>query len=337
MTIRDVAREANVSLKTVSNVLNGTATVADMTRARVEQAIAKLGYRRNAAARSLRRGRSGVVALAVPDLGRPYFAELADHVLTAARGRRLSVLIEQTNGDERSEVEVVNSPRFSHAQGIVLALESIRPGQAERLRREVERSDRPVVVLGASVDLPTVSSLSQPDEMGAFAATEHLIATGCRNIAAVGGIAGDEAGPGARRAAGFLRALSAHGMPVSGAPQVLTGEGTFASGEAAVGELLATGTRFDGVFAFSDVLALGVLAGLRRAGISVPEQVSLIGFDNLDHSAYTSPALSSVDTHLSVLADRAVQLVAGGTDAEHRHEHGGFGFSLVERETTRAR
>jgi DNA-binding LacI/PurR family transcriptional regulator len=335
-TIRDVAREADVSLKTVSNVLNGTATVADLTRARVERAVAKLGYRPNLAARYLRSGRSRAVALAVPDLGRPYFAEMADHVLAAARDQRFSVLIEQTVGEERLEVEAVNSPRFRHTQGLVLALESIRPGQTDRLRHEVAVGGRRLVILGASVNISGVSSLHQPDEVGAFAATEYLINIGCRSIAAIGGIDGDEIGPGARREAGFLRALRTYGLPVARAPRVLTRDGTFAAGEAAVIALLDSGVPFDAVFAFSDVLALGVLAGLRKAGVLVPSQVSVIGFDNLDHSAYTSPALSTVDTHLQALAERAVQLIAAGeADGGVGPEHGELGFSLIHRGTTR--
>lgn len=332
-TIRDVAREADVSLKTVSNVLNGTAPVADVTRARVEEVVQRLGYRPNPAARSLRMGRSGVVALAVPDLARPYFAELADRVLAAARDRRLSVLIEQTNGDAHLETAVLTSPRFDHAQGVILALEHLRAGQVERLRLDAQTSSRPVVVIGASVEIGGVSSLTQPDESGGFAATSYLITCGSRRIAVVGG-APEDVGPGSGRVAGYLRALDAHGLPRDPSLIAQPISGGFADGAAAIAGLVDAGVEFDGVFALSDVLAAGVLAGLREAGIEVPGRVSVVGFDNLDLSTYTTPPLTTVDTRIGSIATRAVQLVAARRDGGDDAEHGELGFSLVVRDST---
>lgn len=332
-TLKDVAGKAGVSVKTVSNVVNGYEFVKDSTRARVLSAIDELGYQPNLAARNLRAGRTGVIGLAVPSLSFSYFAELADAVLEASRKLGFVTLIEQTGGDREVELELLRGSRLSMLDGLLFSPLGMSNEDAALLD-----VDYPLVLLGERIfDGPTDHVLMQ-NVNGAYAATEHLIALGRRRIAVLGAHASETVGSAALRLEGYRRAVKDYGIPFA-EELVIFREGWHRTdGAAATRELLESGTEFDAVFAFNDELALGALRVLHQANVLVPDEVAVIGFDNLIEGQFSMPSLSTIDPGRSDIAERAVAALIERI-GDHSGAVGGprridVPYSVVAREST---
>lgn len=337
-TLRDVAELAGVSIKTVSNVVRGYQHVRESTRATVLAAIAETGYQPNLSARSLRIGRSGVIGLALPELALPYFAELAGAVIDEAKAAGVTVLVEQTGAELDAEHGVLRSPTRQLTDGLVFS--PLAMGQDDADRLDV---DYPLVILGERIFDPACDHVVMDNVEGARAAVAHLVAAGCRRIAAVGAHLGEEQGSAALRLRGYREALEEAGLPDDEDLVGYVGMWHRVDGAEAMRALLARGIEIDGVFGMNDTLAFGALRALQDAGRRVPEDVRVIGFDDLDETRYTAPSLSTVDpgrleiarTAVRVLLGRIAERAAGGEpSAPQRYT---TGFRIVERESTRAR
>ncbi|WP_175477204.1 LacI family DNA-binding transcriptional regulator [Ruania alba] len=300
--MRQVAQHAGVSLKTVSNVVNHYEHVSASMRSRVLTAIDDLGYQMNVTARNLSTGRTGMLALALPELQLPYFAELADAVMDAADDLGYTVLIEPTAGMRTGELEVLRSPRRSMSDGLIYSPTALR--EADRAALSV---DFPMVLLGERALASSVDHVAMANEVGGRMVTEHLLAQGCRRIAIVG--AHDaETGAGSLRQRGARSALEAAGLDsdvASAGAQRWSRE----TGRAAVMDLLAREVRFDGLLALNDAMALGAMRALWEAGVDVPGQVRVAGFDDIEESRYARPSLTTVNPGRAEIARRAVQLL----------------------------
>ncbi|GAA3699921.1 LacI family DNA-binding transcriptional regulator [Zhihengliuella alba] len=335
VTLHDVARRAGVSIKTVSNVINDRPNVGNTTRALVQAAVEELGYTPNLTARGLRSGRKGALALAVPDLALSYFAELAAAVIETAEAAGVVVLIEQTGASRDREIALLKSPRLNMTDGLIFSPLGMGQEDVEALR-----VDYPLVVLGERVfDAPT-DHVTMHNVAGARAATDHLFSLGRRRIAVVGAHAGEVVGSAGLRLAGYREALAAAGIPFD---EDLIGYSELwhrADGANAMRELLSRGVAFDAVFGLNDTLALGAMRVLQEAGRRVPQDVAVIGFDDLDEAPYAIPSLSTVDPGRGWIARTAVGLLlqrieSGGGDAvPQRHL---ADFRVVARESTVAR
>lgn len=302
--MRDVARLAGVSVKTVSNVVNDSPYVSGQTRARVLAAIDELGYRMNFSARNLSLGRTGMIALAVPELSLPYFGELADAVIAAAAGCGYTVLIEQTGGVRARELEVLSSDRRRMTDGLIFSPIGLRPVDAPRLD-----VDYPIVLLGERTLHGGVPHVAMANTDGARAVAEHLLATGRRRIALIGSF--DERGPsaGSKRTRGFLEVLDAAGVRHDPAR---TGEAlawTRETGAAAMRQVLDRGVEIDAVFGLNDVLALGAMRVLYERGLRVPEDVAVAGFDDIEDGRFARPSLTTVEPGRVQIARTAVALL----------------------------
>src|SRR5215203_595630 len=272
-TLHDVARLAGVSIKTVSNVIHDYPHIRPATRARVERAIAELGYTPNLTARSLRSGRTGAIALAVPDLALSYFAELAAAVIEAAEAAGVVVLVEQTGGVPDREFELLRSPRLQMTDGLIFS--PLGMGQEDVDRLDVPY---PLVVLGERVFGASADHVTMRNVEAARAATEHLIRSGRRRIALVGAHEGELVGSAALRLQGYRDALEAAGIPFD---PTIVGHTTLwhrSNGARTMRELLDAGGSIDAVFGLNDTLALGAMRALQEAGLRVPEDVAVIGF-----------------------------------------------------------
>jgi DNA-binding LacI/PurR family transcriptional regulator len=314
--MQDVAQRAGVSVKTVSNVVNGYPHVRESTRRRVEEAIDELGYRMNVSARNLRTRRTGMITLNVPELSLPYFAELADSVIRAADERGWSVLIEQTGAERQRELEVLAGRRRHRGDGVLFS--PLALGQDDLDQFDV---DFPLVVLGERVFGARADHVTMNNVEAARAATAHLISTGRRRIAVVGAHAGEVIGSAALRLAGYERALADAGIPFDPA---LVGEAGLwhrATGAETMGRLLDSGIGIDAVFALNDAMALGALHALHERRIDLPGDIALIGFDDVDDVRYSVPTISSVDPGRDEIARTAVDLLVrriGGTTEPFR-------------------
>ncbi|WP_129336149.1 LacI family DNA-binding transcriptional regulator [Cellulomonas endophytica] len=354
VTLQDVARAAGVSPMTVSNVVNARVPVRPETRERVLAAVETLGYRVNGAARNLRAGRTGTIALAVPDLDRPYSGQLADRVVHAGRRRGLRVVVEVTGARREDELDAIALSRVRLHDGVIVSAVGLRPEDLRLLPLS-----GPVVLLGERVLDARVDHVGMPNVAGARAAVEHLLATGRRRVAVVGappeavagaGRAGDphdaaasgtplpaDADAGHPRGEGYRQALAAAGLPVDPALVVPAPDWTLAGGAAAARALLAAAPDVDGVLAVTDTLALGVLRGLADAGRRVPQDVAVVGFDDVLEASYSVPRLSTVAPDHEEIAETAVELLVAriaetGVPAPARDVTSGF--RLVVRESS---
>ncbi|MFI1226558.1 MULTISPECIES: LacI family DNA-binding transcriptional regulator [unclassified Streptomyces] len=301
--IKDVARHAGVSEKTVSNVLNDYIHVSDRTRQLVQESIEHLGYRINLAGRHLRSGRTGIIALVVPELDVPYFAELARHVVRAAETRSLTVLIHQSGGDRERERAALAGFGSDFVDGVILSPLALAP---EDLRAHA--GPPPTVLLGELLT-DGADHVAIDNERAAREATEHLIAQGRRHILTVGGRHDEGVGTAQARTRGFRAALAGAGLAY--APAALAPVEAFhmSDGADAVRRALADGVRPDALLCLNDQLALGALRALHAYGARIPEDVAVIGFDDVEGGRFSVPSLSTVAPDKEAVARVAVDLL----------------------------
>ncbi|GAA1957343.1 LacI family DNA-binding transcriptional regulator [Microbacterium deminutum] len=327
--IRDVAERAGVSVGTVSNVLNHNERVSPDAASRVRAAIADLGYVRNDAARQLRAGRSRTVGLVVLDVRNPFFTELARGAEREADRHGLSVLLANSDEDIARESRYLALFEQQRVRGILIS-----PYQQAGARlRELRDRGIPSVLVDRRSEDELFSSVSVDDENGGYLAARHLLDIGRRRILYTGGPIDmrqiDDRRRGARRAVDETGAASLEILPAR-ASQVEDGR--------AAGHEIASrppSHRPDAVFCANDLVALGVLQSLASHGIRVPDDVALIGFDDIDFAAAAVVPLSSVRQPSLLMGETALRmLVAETDDGERPAEQVVFQPELVVRAST---
>ncbi|WP_423464462.1 LacI family DNA-binding transcriptional regulator [Promicromonospora sp. MS192] len=308
----DVARLAGVSARTVSNVVSGTVNVAADTRQRVLAAIEELDYRPSEIGRMLRSGRTGMAALVVPDLDNPYFAELARTLIEAARHQGYTLMIEQTDGVRERERELLaRADTKAIFDGLIVSPLGLTDDDLSRS----SRTQRPVVLLGEESH-PGFDHVHIDNFAAARTAVEHLLATGRRRVVAVGAQRTGESSS-SLRLAGFEAAMGA--APSASGDVAYVDSFTRRGGAEATRALLRRGVLPDALFCFSDLLALGALRALHDAGISVPEQVAVVGFDDIEDGRYGNPSLTTISPDKAAIAQAAIDALVrriGGDDGE---------------------
>ncbi len=332
--LRDVAERAGVSVKTVSNVVNGYRHVSPAMRARVQAVIDETGYRPNATARNLRSGRTGVIALALPELDNPYFAELAGFVVEEAAQRGWTLLIDQTDGLRDREIVVADGVRHHLIDGVILS--PVALGYDDLAGRSPE--DIALVLIGEKLNAGPADHVAIDNVAAARAATDHLLSLGRTRVAALGHQPDSgESGVAALRLRGWEEALQGAGLEVD--PDLRGEVATFRRehGVAAMADVLRRGDPPDAVFCFNDTLALGAMRHLADRGLRVPEDVAVIGIDDVADGRFAVPTLSTIAPDKAAIARTAVAMLAERLDpAGHElvPRDVRVGFELVPREST---
>ncbi|MFI8305139.1 LacI family DNA-binding transcriptional regulator [Streptomyces sp. NPDC085927] len=305
ISLKDVAARAGVSARTVSNVVNGSARVAAQTRQRVQEAIDELGYRPNLAARSLRAGRTGIIGLAIPELHSPYFGELAGLLVDEARRRSWTVIIDQTQGDAEAERRLLTGDGGRVMDGLVIS-----PWALGALDLTATARSLPVVLLGERSPQGLADRVAVDNVAAADEATTHLLAQGRRRIAAIGLQPHLENGTAEQRAEGYRRALRRAGVTPRPEWERTVTSLHRADGARAMSELLDGDAVPDAVFAFSDELALGALHTAHVRGVLVPQELAIVGFDDIEDGRFSHPPLTSISPDKRQIAQRALQCLA---------------------------
>ncbi|WP_314426137.1 LacI family DNA-binding transcriptional regulator [uncultured Microbacterium sp.] len=327
VTLADVAARVGVSAKSVSNVVNGTGWVGDELRQRILTAIDELGYRPNLAARQLRNGRSGLIALVLPDLREPYFAEFASQFVTTAQKRALTVLIAQTGGDRASESALMAGEGLPALDGIVMSPLALTAADVAN-----RPAAPPLVLIGEQAESlvgATAHHVGIDNVSAAAAATSYLLESGRRRIAAVGV---QHSGPTATsrlRFEGYLRALHEAGIEPDPSLYATVEQFNRAEGSTAVERLIESGTAFDALFCFSDSLALGALYTLGSRGIPVPDRVQVMGFDDIEEGGFHIPTFSTVDHGVEKAASTILDILADPVPSSGAHHE--IPYSLIPR------
>lgn len=340
VTITDVARETGVSIKTVSNVLNNTGSMRPETRKRVQEAIERLGYRVNVSARAMKTGGTRLIGLAITDFCQPFMPYLADSVVSAARSRGYAVITDTYNGAGGLAQAIPETKKLA-ADGWIFFIDSPFNDDVSVLRQPY-----PLVVVGDYDTRRVVDWVTMPNVEAVCAAVGGLLDSGCERVALIGGTA-ENACPAVGRSLpettstlrtrGYCLAHEERGLQVDWR-LVRNADWVQSGGRDAVAGLLDDPDvpRPDAVMCLNDALAIGVIHELQRRGVRVPQDMQVIGFDNVPDAEYCMPGLTTIDPHVDDYARHAVDMliarIEGTTEPARRYV---TSFDLVRRDSTR--
>jgi len=295
-TIRDVAERAQVSVASVSRVLTGAGAVTDATRARIMEAVEALSYVPHSGARSLSTNRTDTVGVILPDLFGEFFSELIRGMDVAARAHGLHLIVSSSHDDAADAAAAIRSMRGRVDGLIVLSPHLDSANLTSNLSGRL-----PVLLMNGGEADSGRPSIAVDNVGGAVAAVEHLVSMGHRRVVHIGGPTGNlEA---RERQAGYVQAIVRAGLE----PIVLNGDFTQASGHVAVSGLLRGGDRPDALFAANDMMAVGALLALQEAGLRCPEDVAVVGFDDVPIAALVRPALTTMHIDIAETGRRAME------------------------------
>lgn len=331
--LKDIAAYTGFSAKTVSNVINGNhARVSAKTRIQILDAIEKLNYQPDIAARYLRKAHVGVIALAIPYLTNPYFAEVANEITAAAAEYSYTVLLDCTQGKRENELLLVKGLRPHLIDGLILDAQSLT---SEDL--QPEEIKKPMVLLGerffgAPYDHVVIDNIA-----AAHLATSHLLSLGRRRIAAIGMLEGSRSEAPVLRLQGFVQALGEAGQEMDPALLVPVASWSRANGAEAMRCLLSLKPPPDAVFCFNDLLALGAMSMLHEVGLHIPGDVAVVGVDDIEDGHYATPTLTTIAPDKEEMSRLAVSLLLGRIKGTHQQppEQNAVPFRLHVRKSTR--
>lgn len=310
ITIKDIAERTGVSTHTVSNVINGRGRMRPATRARIQQAMDDLGYRVNPSARSLKTGRTHTIGVAVPNPHLPFFLSYITPIITAARSHGYRVAITVYEDTAEGLQGLSEEAHRLAADGWLYYL--IHP-LGNNL--DVLRQDFPLVVWGDCLTDGLVDQIILPYTESFEQATDLLVSKGCTRIAMLGAPSDmylndwqpPREGGSRLRYAGYRQALLRHGFALDNRLLNNTAPWTRRGGALAMRAMLDAGTTPDGLVCATDTMAFGAMRELSARGISIPDDVKVIGFDNSDDCRYSTPTLTSIDTRQDRTAEIAVE------------------------------
>jgi LacI family transcriptional regulator len=329
-SVKDVAATAGVSLGTVSNVLNRPDRVRPATRERVEQAMAELGFVRNEGARQLRAGRSRALAYVMLDARNPFFTDVAQGIEDAAMAEELSLFICNSAGSAERELAHLEHLQEQRVQGILITPVDPESGTLA----EIVKRGTPVVIVDRTRGAGEFCTVSVDDALGGRLAVEHLIDLGHTRVGFIGGP--PTLGQIQDRWDGSRAAWADAGLPPDDLVLLGTEELTVAAGREAGERLLGLPRRRQPTAAFcaNDITALGLLQQCSRAGRRVPEDIAIVGYDDIDFAAAAAVPLTSVRQPRQELGSTAARLVVDESMESHLHEQVVFVPELVARAST---
>lgn len=316
-TLKDVARHAGVSVKTVSNVVNDYLHISAPMRLRVQASLDELGYLPNIAARQLKQGRGGFIALSVPKLDSPYFSELASHLWVQAQRRGYVLLMDITVADVTQERRAMSGMRDHMVDGVILSPLALTAAEIE-----ARHGQTPLVLLGERAAPKGVDHVSVNSVEASRAVGDYLVALGRKNLSAIG--RKPAMGTSSLRLNGFRAAVEEAGLHLPSSRVVSVREFDREHGYSAMHRLLdlPPKQRPDAVFAFNDLMAIGAMRACLERGVRIPDDIAVVGFDNIPEGRFHTPSLTTVAPDLEALAaqtmDRLVLAIEGGSEGPQR-------------------
>ncbi|WP_027169654.1 substrate-binding domain-containing protein [Mesorhizobium sp. WSM3224] len=328
-TIADVARHAGVSVATVSHVMNHTRHVEPETAGRVRAAIAALRYSPNSVARSLRRGETKTIGLLLPDNSNPFFASVARQIEDAGFVSGYTVILCNSDGNAEKEERYLSVLMAKQIDGLIFAGSSDHARVFARLLPSV-----PAVLLDREIQSVNVDTVLVDHDHGGYLAGRYLAGLGHRKIGVIGGPRDSSSSPARLR--GFVRALGEAGIDLPPS-SIVDSDYHFAGGRLAMEQLMAQAPDITALFACNDLMAMGALTVLRSRGLRVPDDISMVGFDDIPYAVTTWPPLTTIAQPVEKIGTRAVSLLLerlGEPAAPSRREV--LAPVLVERESCAA-
>lgn len=323
-TLKDVAKETGLATGTVSRVLNNRGYISDDTRKKVDNAMKKLNYQPNEVARSLHRKSTNTIGLIVPHIRHPYFSEMISNLENQAYQKGYKILLCNSQSIDEREKEYINMCTGNQVAGIILCSGSVSVEM-------FEESDIPVITMERFLDNGT-ASVECDNKQGGQLAAEKLISCGCKHLLYVGNISSVPM-PADIRVEGFREVCERENIPFV---ELMTEEKQYYT--LAYNEMIEQALRrypeTDGLFANSDVIAAQTLQICRKLNISVPEQLKIIGFDDVRFATLTTPQLTTIHQPVREMAEIAVNLLHDAVEGKMVARRTVLPVRLVERETT---
>jgi LacI family transcriptional regulator len=305
VTVKQIAEMAGVSVNTVSRALNGKPDVNENTRQRVLEVAKKLGYVPNRSALSLKKQKTHIVGVIIEDNANPFWAEVLKGVESAAKSKGYHVILVNTSRNYEDEIEGIRMMLERRVDGILIA-----PNQKKYDDLfELKKLGVPFVIMGRHIKefeelgIPMVYS----DEIsGGYRATKHLIERGCKRIAFIGAQPYNTASK--ERCEGYKKALKEAGLEIN-TKLIKTGGIEIEGGYKSVKELVENGIQFDGIFAYNDLMAFGVLKALKELNLKVPEDVKVVGYDDIPYSSIITPSLTTMRIKKQEMGKEAFEIL----------------------------
>lgn len=323
-TLKDVARESGLTVSTVSRILNNRGYISDNARQKVANAMEELNYRPNEVARSLHRKSTNMIGLIVPHIRHPYFAEMISNLENQAYKKGYRILLCNTQKKHEKEQEYIDMCTGNQVAGIILCSGTLEA-------KKFGKVDIPVITIERFRDNGT-ASVECDNRQGGELAAEKLIACGCRNLLQVGNIA-NQPMPADTRAEGFRAVCEREKVSFA---EVSVQEAQYYNMRYSeiLEDALQKYTQTDGIFASSDVIAAQTLQACRKLHISVPDQMKIIGFDDMQIATITTPQLTTIHQPVREMAEIAVSLLHDAVGGKLVPRRTVLPVHLVERETT---
>lgn len=323
-TLKDVAREAGLSVGTVSRVLNNRGYISDETRESVNSAMTKLNYQPNEMARSLSKQKNNTIGVIVPSIDHPYFAKLISCLEQAASRAQYKILLFCSRGKVKREEEYVKACRSNRVAGLILCTGNIETAKLKNLGFPVVTYERLLNSGDAGVECDNVE--------GGRLAAEELIGSGCRHPVIIRGTS-DVSMPADTRKDGFMegcRNAGVEGRDYSIRPERLDDLDYYQD----IRNLLDENPDTDGIFAGSDIIAAQAIRVCHERGIRVPEDIKIVGYDDVPVASLTVPSITTVHQPVSEMADACIRIILNAAEGRKPPARTTFHVSLVKRETT---
>ncbi len=295
ITLKDIANALGLSVSTVSRALNKKGRISQQTIELVERKARELGYIPNTIAKGLKTRRTSTIGVIIPDITNPIFPDYARGILDAALKQSYQVFILNFDMSKSKEKDAINSLLSSQVEGLILT--STKLSRRELL--ELRKRGVPFVVVRRDLRLPGTSFINVDNAYGGYIATKHLLKIGKRRIAFIGSRFSGE--PARKRLKGYLKALRERGIDIK-EEIIVEEEATFEGGYRAIQKIFG---KVDGVFAYNDVMAIGVLAFAKEKGIKLPEELAVIGFDDIPVSSLPMVNLTTVKQPMYEMGQQA--------------------------------
>ena len=300
VTLRDVARTAGVSVKTVSRVVNNQGEISEETRQRIKSVVREMGYRPNLVARGLVTQRTRTIGLIVPDITNPFFPEIAKGVQDACRLQDYNVYLCNSGESQQEELRALNSLAAQGVDGIIISPCYLANDSLSAFAEQF----RPLVTINHDFEHHNIGRVMTDNFHGAQLAIRYLLDKGHRKI---GMIAGVEQSPlRGRRLGGYCNVMQAHNLELA-IEHVKTLQPNIESGMLAAQALLSAHPDLTAIFAYNDMVALGILQACRQSGRQLPQDCAIIGFDDIQVAALSSPALTTIRLDKHKIGEVAVQ------------------------------
>jgi len=329
ITLKTIAEQLGLTPTTVSRVLSGKGDqyrISQKTQRRVRELATKLNFSPNQVARGLRLSKTSTIGLIVPDISNPYFATIARHATAEARQRGYSILLCDSQEDTRYEIEAIQLIRSRNVDGLVLC----PVGVSDEHLTELVESDQPLVLVDRYYPDLAIPSVSSDNVRGAREATEYLIRHGHKRIACLQGLR--DSAPNRGRVLGYREALAKHDIPID--EELIVGD-SFAqrSGYVATKLLLHAKAAFTAIFAMSNQIALGSLQAISEEGLDIPDDVSIIAFDDSPYAPFLATPMTCVEQRNAEMGQIAAQLLFASFESRKSSQGLLLPTRLIERES----